>query len=177
MTIRRFEAAYEDKVQGLRECAYRKKMEGMDDEPTKRLFIAIDVPATHREGLSKLQEPLRGVRWTPPEQLHLTLRFLGDTEAGLERALTRRLEQIQIEPFILPLEGIGVFPPRGLPRTIWAGVGQAHPRLFQLRQQIDDSLLAAGLKIDLRTFVAHITLGRCVRASPGAVTTFLHKLR
>lgn len=149
----------------------------MDDGKAKRLFIAIDLPAAHRDLLGELQEPVRGVRWTPPEQLHLTLRFLGDTEAEPQRVLTRHLEHVRVEPFILPLEGIGVFPPRGQPHTIWAGVGRAHPRLFQLRQQIDDALLAAGLNIDLRTFVAHITIGRCVGTKPGAVTAFLHKLK
>lgn len=149
----------------------------MDDGSTRRLFIAIDVPATHRKALSDLQKPLRGVRWTPSEQLHLTLRFLGDTASEPERALIHRLEQVRVEPFILPLEGIGIFPPRGQPRTIWAGVGQAHPRLFQLRQQIDDAILAAGLELDLRSFVAHITLGRCLRVKPGAVSGFRHKIR
>ena len=113
----------------------------------------------------------------PPDQFHLTLRFLGDTEPDDQTAITRRLEKIRVEPFILPLEEVRVFPSRGLPRTIWAGVGHGHPRLFQLRQLVDDTLLAAASTVDLRTFAAHITLGRCARAKPGPIAAFLRKHR
>ena len=149
----------------------------MSGQSTKRLFIAIDIPDAHRTLLADIQEPVRGVGWMPPDQFHLTLRFLGDTEPDDQMAITRRLEKIRVEPFILPMEEVGVFPSRGLPRTIWAGVGHGHPRLFQLRQQVDDTLLAAGTTVDLRTFVAHITLGRCARARPGPIAVFLRKHR
>ena len=149
----------------------------MNGQPSKRLFIAIDIPAVHRKLLAELQEPVRGVSWTSPEQFHLTLRFLGDTNSDDQRDITRRFNAVQVEPFILPLEDLGVFPTRGLPRTIWVGVGHGHPRLFQLRQQIDDFLLASGIAIDLRTFVAHITLGRCTRAKPGPVNATIRKHR
>jgi 2'-5' RNA ligase len=149
----------------------------MNEQSTKRLFIAIDIPDALRTLLADIQEPVRGVSWMLPEQFHLTLRFLGDTNSDDQMAITRRLEAVQVEPFILPLEEVGVFPSRGLPRTIWAGVGHGHPRLFQLRQLVDDSLLAAGTTVDLRTFVAHITLGRCARARPGPIAAFLRKHR
>ena len=149
----------------------------MDETSAKRLFIAIDIPDAHRMLLADIQEPVRGVGWTPPEQFHLTLRFLGDTDPDDQLTITRRLETVQVEPFILPLEEVGVFPSRGMPRTIWAGVGHGHPRLFQLRQLVDDSLLAAGTMVDLRTFVAHITLARCARAKPGTIAALLRKHR
>ena len=90
----------------------------------QRLFVAIDVPETVRAELAGLAEPLEGVVWTRPEQLHLTLRFIGETEKreGLEAAL----ERVRVEPFILPVGGIGVFPHRGPAKVLWAGVGRAH---------------------------------------------------
>jgi 2'-5' RNA ligase len=149
----------------------------MHGRSTKRLFVAIDLPDAHRTILADLQEPVRGVSWTSPEQFHLTLRFLGETDSDDQKAITRRLKTLQVEPFILPLENVGVFPPRGQSRIIWSGVGHGHPRLYQLRQQIDDSLLATGIAIDLRTYVAHITLGRCVRAKPGPIDAYIRKHR
>lgn len=123
-----------------------------------RLFVAIDVPETVRAELAGLAEPLDGVAWTRPEQLHLTLRFIGETEQreGLEAAL----ERVRVEPFILPVGGIGVFPVRGPAKVLWAGLGRAHTRLFQLRQQVDDALLSVDLGIPMPNFHPHITLGR-----------------
>jgi len=149
----------------------------MAEHSTKRLFIAIEIPEAHRTLLGDVEEPVKGVRWMPPSQFHLTLRFLGDTCRDHQKAIIRRFRAISVESFILPLEEIGVFPGRGRPRNIWAGVGRGHPRLYQLRQQIDDALLAAGTEIDLRIFSAHITLGSCARANPGAVVSFLRKHR
>ncbi len=126
-----------------------------------RLFVAIDVPETVRAELAGQAEPLDGVAWTRPEQLHLTLRFIGETEQreGLEAAL----ERVRVEPFILPVGGIGVFPARGPAKVLWAGLGRAHTRLFQLRQQVDDALLSVDLGIPMPNFHPHITLGRVGR--------------
>lgn len=143
---------------------------------TERLFIAIDPPAAVREQLSALYEPVRGIVWTRPEQLHLTLRFLGDVEIALREALEAALARVAVEAFVLPVEGLGVFPPRGPARVVWAGVGRGHPRLHQLRQQIDDALLGCGLTLDVRFFQPHFTLGRVKdEAPPGAVAQFLKR--
>lgn len=133
--------------------------------PTQRQFIALDLPDSVRGELARLREELDGIRWSPPEQLHVTLRFLGEVPEERQAEAVRRLAEIRVEPFVLPVEGVGVFPPKGPPRVLWAGVGRGHPRLFQLRQRIDDALIAAGLDFDLRTFHAHVTLGRCTEDS------------
>ena len=129
--------------------------------PTQRLFIALTPPAAVRAAVAGLATPLAGARWTPPEQMHVTLRFLGEIETDRLAGMGERLETIRVEPFILPTEGLGSFPPEAPPRVIWIGVGRGHPRLFQLRQKLDDSLLAAGVDVDVRTFHPHITLARC----------------
>lgn len=125
-----------------------------------RLFVAITPPATVRSELAALAEPMEGVAWTSPENIHLTLRFIGDAEESRQAGLEAALAQVKVESFILPVEGIGTFPPRGLPKVLWAGLGSAHTRLFQLRQQVDDALLSVSLELDVRHFHPHFTLAR-----------------
>ena len=126
----------------------------------QRLFVAIALPAAVRAVLAELARPLSGVAWTRPEQLHLTLRFLGEVPDEKIEAISDRLSQIQVTPFVLPIEGCGTFPPNAPPRVLWAGVGSGHPRLFQLRQRLDDTLLSAGVPFDVRVFHPHVTLAR-----------------
>ncbi|HWA86619.1 MAG TPA: RNA 2',3'-cyclic phosphodiesterase [Opitutus sp.] len=128
---------------------------------TERLFIALPLPESVRMLVAGLAVPARDLRWTPPEQLHLTLRFLGDTPAEKIDPLVPRLADIHVEPFLLSLEGAGAFPPKSAPRILWLGLGSGHPRLHQLRQRADDALLAAGLDVDLRNFHPHLTVARC----------------
>jgi 2'-5' RNA ligase len=147
----------------------------MAEFPTERLFIAIDIPQPVKQELVRLQRDADGIAWTPPDQFHVTLRFLGDVPGDRRDALDERLARVHVEPFILPIEGVGAFPPKGPPRVVWAGTGAGHPRLFQLRQQVDDAILAAGLDVDMRTFHAHVTLGRCAPDSAPAVKTWIFR--
>ncbi len=126
----------------------------------QRLFTALLPPAVVRGELAAAMQPLTGVRWSPPENLHLTLRFIGDCDAAKCDALAGALARVRVEPFILPVEGIGVFPSRGPAKVIWAGLGGAHTRLFQLRKQVDEALLSVDLTLDVHHFQPHITLGR-----------------
>ena len=71
------------------------------------------------------------------------------------------------------MEGVGTFPPNRPPRVLWMGVGSGHPRLFQLRQRLDDALLASGLQLDVRTFHPHVTLARLRDVTPRAVAYWL----
>jgi 2'-5' RNA ligase len=141
---------------------------------TKRLFLALALPAPVRKELAALATPLAGVTWTHPEQLHLTLRFLGDVaEEKMERVI-EHLATVRVEPFILPVEGVGAFPLKSPPRTLWVGVGRGHPHLHQLRQRIDDALLAAGLlELDVRTFHPHITLARATEKAAPALARWI----
>lgn len=144
-----------------------------------RLFLALALPDALRAALAELQSPAaRGVAWAAPAQLHLTLRFIGEVAAERLPELEASLASVSVAAFILPLAGVGAFPPRGQPQVLWAGVGHAHPHLFQLRQQIDDRLLALGLDADLKTFHPHTTLARLHRdASPGFAAEWLRRHR
>ena len=143
----------------------------------ERLFLAVPLPESVKAELVCLAEPLRGVSWTRHAQLHLTLRFLGEVPADRIEQVEERLASIRVESFIIPVEGVGAFPPKGPPRVIWSGVGAGHPHLFQLRQRLDDAVLAAGIDFDVRSFQPHITLARCTEGGAPAALPWLHRHR
>jgi 2'-5' RNA ligase len=70
------------------------------------------------------------------------------------------LARVRVEPFILPVGGVGVFPTRGPAKVLWAGVGNGHTRLYQLRKQVDEALLAVDAGLAMPGFHPHFTLGR-----------------
>jgi 2'-5' RNA ligase len=140
---------------------------------SKRLFIAIDIPEALARTLGDLDPNLRGVRWLPPEQVHLTLSFLGDVPEDAEARLRENLGVIGFSAFFLPLAGTGAFPGKGRPSVIWIGVGSGHPHLFQLHKRVQDAALAAGLEPDLRPWHPHVTLARCRDVSRESISPFL----
>ncbi len=148
-------------------------------EPTAalRLFLAIEAPASIAAALGNLTEPLPGCAWTPPERLHLTLRFLGDTPRELLPSLVEQLRVVCASRFLLPIAGIGVFPRLGPPRVLWCGVGPAHPQLHLLRQLLDHTLLSLGSAADRQSFVPHLTLARLGATDPAAVAAWLRRHR
>jgi 2'-5' RNA ligase len=139
----------------------------------KRLFVAIDLPEPVARLLHEMNPHMRGVRWLPPEQIHLTLSFLGSVGPIAEETLIEKLRVIEFGAFFLPIMGIGTFPAKGNPNVIWAGVGNGHPHLFQLHKRVQEAALAAGLEPDLRAFHPHITIGRCKDVSAESVRAFL----
>ena len=142
-----------------------------------RLFVALFPSEPARATLAALAEGVARARWTPTEQFHLTLRFIGDvSEEDLQR-VREALAAVRVDPFPLGVEGVGRFPPRGQPGVVWAGVGTAHPFLLRLRQQVDDRLLASGVPFELTPFVPHFTIGRVREASPAAVEQWLKRHR
>ncbi len=139
-----------------------------------RLFIALLPSGPVRADLAGLAVPLAGVRWTPSENLHLTLRFIGDAEPEKQAALEEALARVRVEPFVLPVAGIGLFPARGPAKVLWIGLGRAHTRLFQLRQRVDEALLSVDTALDVHRFHPHFTLGRAGEESePKALARFL----
>jgi 2'-5' RNA ligase len=144
---------------------------------TERLFVALALPGPVRATLASLTQPVPGITWTRPDQLHVTLRFLGDVPAERIEPMVARLATVRVAPFVLPVEGVGAFPPNRPPHVLWIGTGTGHPRLFQLRQRVDDALLAAGLQLDVRTFHPHVTLARATEDAAAAAQHWLHTQR
>ncbi len=138
-----------------------------------RLFVAIDFSDAIKELLVRLNPHLPGVRWLEPEQVHLTLSFLGQVYADEEELFRGKLQTIRFIAFFLPITGVGVFPAKGKPRVIWAGVGRGHPQLFHLKKKVQEAALAAGLAPDLRAWHPHITIARCRDVSVEHVRPFL----
>lgn len=140
--------------------------------PTVRVFIAIDLPVTVKTELGRisqaLDEPLpRGVvRWVRPEQMHLTLRFLGDTPVERLPAIQTAMDEAagQHAPFDLMLAHLGCFPNPKRPRVIWVGLvaagGQNSRELLALKAALDAGLMPLGWPPEDKPFRAHLTLGR-----------------
>ncbi|MFL6513586.1 MAG: RNA 2',3'-cyclic phosphodiesterase [Chthoniobacterales bacterium] len=142
---------------------------------SKRLFVAIDLPENVRQLLDDLNPKLPGIRWTAPQQLHLTLSFLGYVAESNEQLLKERLAAIEFHSFFLPVVGTGTFPPKGPPKIIWIGVGRGHPHLFQIHKRVQEAALGAGLEPELRSWHPHITLARCHDVSRPTLQSFLRE--
>jgi 2'-5' RNA ligase len=138
----------------------------------KRLFIGLELPASSRTMLAGLDPGIKGVRWAPAEQMHLTMSFLGHIGEEKEEILRAALAGVQISPFFLPIAGVGVFG-GDRPSIVWAGVGKGHPHLFALHKRIQDAVLQAGLEPDLKPFHPHITLGRVKNVPRHTLRPFL----
>ncbi|HCA48079.1 MAG TPA: RNA 2',3'-cyclic phosphodiesterase [Armatimonadetes bacterium] len=103
------------------------------------------------------------VRWVERPNLHLTLKFIGDTPAERLREVIAIGEQAaaEIPPVTVELRGAGCFPPRGAPRTLWLGLREECPELARLAETLDRRLAEAGIaEPERRPFTAHLTIGR-----------------
>ena len=132
----------------------------------RRLFIAIDLPKPVCWRLGQLvAAPPRGVRPVRPVQLHLTLHFLGDVEDAACAGLSEALAGVMHGAFSIAIRGTGVFPPRGRPSVLWAGVAES-AALSELHAAIGAALVPCGLEIERRPYVPHVTLARFTPAVP-----------
>ena len=100
------------------------------------------------------------MRWTEPEQFHLTLRFIGEVEQGTFYEIGEALAGVSHPPFELALKGLGQFPPRGAPHTLWVGVEDPAGASPSLRRRIERVLAEVGVAPERRKFAPHVTLGR-----------------
>ena len=124
-----------------------------------RLFIALCMPAEVGRELDALCVGLPAIRWTESEQFHLTLRFIGEVDNATFLEIGAGLASVTGAPFEMRLKGLGTFPPRGEPQTLWAGVETQEP-LANLRARIERGLGDYGLEPERRRFTPHVTIGR-----------------
>lgn len=135
-----------------------------------RLFLAADVTEDVRAWAERVRRSVeqrkpamgRALRWVRPEQVHATLRFLGETEPSQAERLAHELaDGVQLAPFTFFLDKIDWFPPRGRPRVLVTTVGDGAGALRALKAALDEVLArAAGIGAEDRDFVAHLTLAR-----------------
>ena len=130
-----------------------------------RLFVALSLPEEVRLRLEGLRGGLPGARWQSAEQMHLTLRFIGEVDGGAFAEIRDALAQIRAEAFTLALEGVGHFPPRGRVRILWAGV-VPNPALNQLRERTEAAVTGLGFEPDGRNYAPHVTLARFASKVP-----------
>lgn len=128
-----------------------------------RLFVALRPPAAVRDRLADLMEGVPGARWQDDEQLHLTLRFVGEVERPQAEDLAAALAQISAPAPRVVLAGVGSFGARGRADTLWAGVAPPEP-LRHLHAKVEQACARAGLPPDRRAYAPHVTVARLPRS-------------
>ena len=130
-----------------------------------RSFIAIELPETAKSALAGLQQELKktgaDVRWVKPENIHLTLKFLGNIEKNIIDSIVQILTGTcnKFEAFTLEIKGTGVFPSVKSPRVIWVSAN-GKTTVTGIQLEIETGLSSLGFEREKRTFTPHLTLGR-----------------
>ncbi len=133
-----------------------------------RVFIAIELPRNLRarlaEHIKTLRSSIPDVRasWSREDNLHLTLKFLGEIPIARveELSAAASIAATKVEPFEIVVEGCGSFPPRGQPRVLWIGIDDPSGRLSELHCAVEDECAKAGFTHEPRAFHPHLTIVR-----------------
>jgi 2'-5' RNA ligase len=131
-----------------------------------RLFIALKLPEDVRRRLTVLCNGLPGAKWVAPDNLHLTLRFLGELDRGQAADLDGALSALRVPGFHFELTGVGHYGSGRNVRVLWAGVAP-NPAVLRLHHKIETAVMAIGLASDKHKFRPHVTLARFT-SNPGA---------
>ncbi len=144
-----------------------------------RCFIAIELEEEIKNRLAEQQRMFRkrlsgnesSIKWVKPEQIHLTLKFLGNvSDQDLQEicaAATRAASEFQ--PFSFSVGGCGCFPPKGPARVLWIGITEGQSELKQLAKRVDHWVNKLGFPREQRAFSGHLTLARIRQANAGKV--------
>ena len=134
-----------------------------------RLFVAIDLDDDARSAIAAEQKRLAealaqgsSLKWVRPEQLHLTLAFLGELDEARATAVIDRMDAdiVEVDPFPIVFAGFGVFPPHGAPRVLWIGVAAGALDVIDVQRHVARRLSRVGVALDARPFHPHLTLAR-----------------
>ena len=124
-----------------------------------RLFVAIELPSEIRAALAGIQSGVPGARWTVAENMHLTLRFFGETDGGQAEDLAYELQRIDQASFDIELDGAGQFSRGAGIKMLWMGLKPLEP-LLALNTKIERAARKSGFPTERRAFKPHITLAR-----------------
>lgn len=131
-----------------------------------RTFLAIDLPSSLHSAIGQKEENLKrvltGINWVKSGNLHITLKFFGDTPESKINEIQQVVEQAVngISPFEITLRGFGVFPDKRVPRTVWTGIEGEIQVLEDLAAQIELAVVPLGFPQEGRPFRPHLTLAR-----------------
>jgi 2'-5' RNA ligase len=139
-----------------------------------RIFTGLKFSNTVRERICALYYGIPHILWVPNEQLHLTLRFIGNVDGGTLEDIADSLKQISFNSFILNLKHIGFFPLRGQPKILWVGVENTE-FLINLQKKIDRVITQLRIPPEPRKFHPHVTIARLKQVSKPKLGEFLMK--
>ncbi|GAB0115079.1 RNA 2',3'-cyclic phosphodiesterase [Acidisoma sp. C75] len=125
-----------------------------------------------RERLAALATGIPGCRWLPPENLHLTLRFIGEVPNWRAEEIDLALHAIKARGFALTLAGVGLFEKGGRVTALWAGIERSPP-LDHLQAKVETALQRAGLEPERRRFTPHVSLARLDQPANEKITGFI----
>lgn len=134
-----------------------------------RTFVAVEIDDAVREMAAELVRELSSaggdVKWVAPENMHLTVKFLGEVDSREVHEVCRAVASAaeQVAPFSLEFRGAGAFPNIRRPRTLWLGAGEGSEALAGLAKRVEKALQQIGYPKEGRRFHAHLTLGRVRR--------------
>jgi 2'-5' RNA ligase len=136
-----------------------------------RLFVALALPDGVAQSLMLIQGGVPGARWQRHDQLHLTLRFIGEVDGRDARMLDDTLATIRAPSFTLQLHGVGQFGGKQT-HALWAGL-RKNEALEHLQRKVDSAIRRVGQPQDQHKFTPHVTLARLKHSEPGKVLEWL----
>ncbi len=137
-----------------------------------RLFVALSLPEDLCVRIASLGGGIEGARWVAPENLHVTLRFIGDVQESVGEDLVAALDSVRAGPFPVTLSGTGHFGSGRKVHSLWVGVEKS-PALEALHDRIDRAVVGAGLPPDARKYAPHVTVARLRGARTGRILDWL----
>jgi 2'-5' RNA ligase len=138
-----------------------------------RLFVALDLPWALRERLAMLSGAgIQGARWVPPENMHLTLRFIGEVPGHRAEDIDHALAALRGRRLAVTLAGVGTFAKGGRSTALWVGV-ERNQQLDHLQNKIETRLQRCGLEPERRRFQPHVTLARLDNAAESKLAAFV----
>lgn len=151
-----------------------------------RLFIAVPISDKVRSVIHSIQEYLKGfitderISWTNTMNIHLTMKFLGETSVSAVGRISKNIEKsvIGLPIFNLDIKNTGVFPSENRPRVLWIGCREGNEHLSIMNKKIDSGLTRLGFKKERKKFIPHLTLGRVRYISAGSlvIKKFMSKI-
>jgi len=136
-----------------------------------RLFVALSLPDPVAQAILLIQGGVPGARWQTREQLHLTLRFVGEVDGRDAAMLDDALESIRAPAFDLQLHGVGQFGGRQV-HSLWAGI-RRNTALAHLQRKVDTAIRRVGQPQDQHKFTPHVTVARVRSPEGGKVLEWL----